>query len=133
MTQVAILGAGQASVTVTPSGDATGATDAAEIQNAINTLRGVGGLVFLKGSQFYVNATILLYPGICLAGQGPLGVSTPVAGCSVITGVAALNAPIVQMQLDPNNTGWASFPVLRDLTLNGVLANGSQHGVSVSN
>src|SRR5579872_5384540 len=120
---------GQYVIQVPASGDATDATDAANIQNAINSLRGVGGLVCLSG-VYTVNATILLYPSIGLVGLGPLNQGSE--GISVINGPASLNAPIIQIQLDPNNATWVSFPWIANIAISGSHGNTSQDGVLIS-
>src|SRR5690348_4009893 len=132
MTQVAILGAPtQIARIVEPSGDTTGATDAANLQAAINALRGgIGGAVGLPGSTYYTNATLNLYPGIGLVGAAPLSQGTDAP--SLITAVAALNAPVIQVLLDPTFLTWVSFPYLANFALSGVHGNTLQDGVFIT-
>lgn len=56
---------------VTASGDTTGATDKAAIQNAVNAANAAGGGEVIIDGQHYTNGTITLKTGVWLRGLGP--------------------------------------------------------------
>ncbi|HMD54064.1 MAG TPA: RICIN domain-containing protein [Phycisphaerae bacterium] len=69
--------------TVNPSGDATGATDTTNIQNAINAVSalplvdGIRGAVLLEPGEFYVSGTLnITASGVVLEGSGDSGYSS---------------------------------------------------------
>ena len=56
--------------TISASGDATGATDTAKIQTALNAAAANGGTVTLGSGTFCINAQLVLDGGVTLVGQG---------------------------------------------------------------
>lgn len=101
------------------------------MQNAINALRGIGGLLELRDNPTFTTVGVTLYPGMKLRGQGMLGVSSPVAGTSYIQ-ATGFNTPVVTLALDAGNTGWASFPILEGFAILGDTSKSGMDGILVS-
>lgn len=104
------------------AGNVQGAsTTTSGLQEAINACRGTsgggGGKVAVAGGvQYPTTSTILLYPAISLGGLG--AISDFVFGTCSINPAAALNAPAIEIIVDPLNTTLVSFAAINNLTIN---------------
>lgn len=114
---------------LTPSGDTSGARDAANLQAAINAaVAADGGEIVLSSGAFYVNAQITLYPNVTLRGQGNgYRPASTYYGTNI---VSLYNGSTI---LITNDSRSSTFPHLRDLTLYGSNSLASQNGIEISN
>ena len=110
------------------------------IQSAFNNLKGVNGLgggSVRIGGQVYGQtlSSINVFPGMRLVGIGLLGADTTAQGTCKIVAPSSLNAPIVDLQLDPNNPNLYSFANIGDLCIvgAGTGSNTLQDGVKADN
>lgn len=101
------------------------------IQNALNALRGIGGLFQLRDNPTFTTLGVTAYPGMSLQGQGPLGVSSPVAGTSYIQ-ASGFNTPVITVELDATTPTWASFPEIGNLSILGDTTQSGQDGILVT-
>ena len=117
----ASLGAGTAGVSTTT----------AAIQEAVNCLRGTGGLVQLAAGIYNVTTTITSYPGICIRGLGLLSAFANIGTCAIQ--VTSMNVPVIKLVVDPSNTSNVVFPRLEGFAINGTGATAtSQDGILIS-
>lgn len=131
------LGAVSTSVAATITAGSVVTTTTAGIQEAVNVLRGAGGvgggLIRLGGGFFSITTGITIYPGIALVGQGFLSAFANI-GTSAIQVPASMNTPAITVQVDPSNTSNIVFPYLADFAINGAGGSStSQDGIYLTN
>lgn len=120
------------------SGNVAGAsTTTSGIQEAVNALRGTaglgGGTVNLSAAIFPTTSTINTYPSIAIRGPGGLLSAFQNIGACAIQPANSLNAPVINVDVDPNNTGNVVFPRLEGFAINGGgVVNTSQDGIKIS-
>lgn len=111
----------------------TGTNDEAVIQEAIDSLKGTWGSVYLGSGRYHISDTILLYSGMGLINDMP-GWSY---GETVNVGAvldSEVDKPVIKVVRDPNYATTSWFPYIKNIHIRGsnVSTHTSQHGIWVS-